>query len=158
MYELCNSLEQRRVLFDIMRMLVIRVVVLPLVLSLGLAALVGGLAALSGLDPVDFALRFLGEATVTLSEPLSSLWAVCFLAVAICFGAGRNLSCLMQTPSLPADIVPRLAQLIAIWTRALTGIGDHLYGLRHWPLLVICPSRIATSTSSDLAGATPRLE
>ena len=126
-------------------------------LPLACALLFGGLAALVGLPPVEFALDFLSKAAIALSVPVAQLWAVGFFAVAICFGVGRGLPVLLQHRPLSAGLITRITQTVGLGALPLPGIGALCASAHRWRLST-GPSRTALSTASDLAGSAPRME
>ena len=156
MSEYFNAPERnaiRTILAGLMRGSLIWLVGLPLACAL----LFGGLAALVGLPPVEFALDFLNKAAIALSVPVVQLWAVGFFAVAICFGVGRGLPALLQHRPLSAGLITRIMQTVGLGALPLPGIGALCARAHRWSLSTR-PSRIALSTASDLAGSAPRLE
>lgn len=130
----------------------------PVALPLGFALLFGVLGALGGLDPVDFAFDFIGEAACDLSGPVLNLWIGCFLITAFFFGVGKRLPDLLQHRALSVHIIPRFTRTIALWASRPDVIVTLFCSPHHGMQLLTRPSRTALSTAPDLAGATPRLE
>ena len=151
-------MAQRSAIRDILSGLVRHSLIWPFALPLAFAIIFGGLAALVGVPPVEFALDFLGEAAIALSGMTAKLWTLCFFVVAICFGVGRSLPMLLQHRSLNGGIVACFTQAAAIWASPEAGAAALYASPGRWGLILTRPSQTALSTASDLAGSTPRLE
>ena len=157
MYEFLNEKDRREVR-AILLVLMRHSVVLPFAMPTGFAILFGIVGVLVGLEPIDFAISFLGEALLDLSGLIANLWIICFLCAAFFFGIGRNLPRLLQHRSLNSDVVARFTQTFALDAPCLEGIATLFWGPFHRLPLLVRPSRVALSTSSALAGAAPKLE
>ena len=121
------------------------------------AILVGGVAALAGLPPLDFALNFLGQVFIDLSGIIANLGTAIFFAAALYYGVSPRLPGLLLHRSLTAGIIARFTRLCALWTPPLAGVA--FAANRHNALAVLTrPSRVALCTAADLAAAAPRLE
>lgn len=122
------------------------------------AVLVGGVAALAGLPPLDFALNFLGQVFIDLSGIIANLGTAIFFAAALYYGVSPRLPGLLLHRSLTAGIIARFTRLCALWTPPPAG-GVAGAANRHSALAALTrPSRVALSTAADLAAAAPRLE
>ena len=72
------------------------------------AILVGGVAALAGLPPLDFALNFLGQVFIDLSGVIANLCIAIFFAAALYYGVSPRLPGLLLHRSLTAGSPGRL--------------------------------------------------
>lgn len=126
---------------------------------LGGAFLVGGLAALAGLPPLDWALDFLGRAFIALSGPAANLCLAIFFAAALYYGVSPRLPGQLWHRPLTAYIVARFTLLCALGT-AQQAAGVISFAANRTSVLAALtrPSRVALSTAADLAGSAPRLE
>ena len=123
------------------------------------AFLVGGLAALSGLPPLDLALDFLGRAFIALSGPAANLCLAVFFAAALYYGVSPRLPGQLWHRPLTAYIVARFTLLCALWTaQQAAGVMDFAAHRTSLLAALTRPSRVALSTAADLAAAAPRLE
>lgn len=157
MYAYLNR-EQQAVTRKVLRALALNTAFQPVAIPLFFAVLLGGLAGLAGLSPVDFGLRLLGDAAIVLSGVTVKLWLLCFFAVVLCFGPGRGLPYLLWHRSLSAGLAARFTQSVAIRTSSHADVATLFAGPCRWQIVLTRPSRIALCTASDLAGSTPRLE
>lgn len=129
-----------------------------LAMPLAGAVLVGGMAALAGLPPLEFALDFLGRAFVELSGIVANLLIIIFFVAALYYGVSPELPGQLLHRSLTAGIAARFTLLCALWTPHQVG-GVALSANWHNALAALTrPSRVALGTASDLAGSAPRLE
>ena len=126
---------------------------------LGGAFLVGGLAALSGLPPLDLALDFLGRAFIALSGPAANLCLSLFFAAALYYGVSPRLPGQLWHRPLTAYIVARFTLRCVLWT-AQQAASVMAFAANRTSILAALtrPSRVALSTAADLAAAAPRLE
>ena len=122
------------------------------------AFLVGGLAALSGLPPLDLALDFLGRAFIALSGPATNLGLSLFFAAALYYGVSPRLPGQLWHRPLTAYIVARFTLLCALWTAQQAGVISFAANRTSLLAALTRPSRVALSTAADLAGSAPRLE
>ena len=157
MYQYANA-QERGAIRDILAGLMRHSLIWPVAMPLAFAAMFGGLAALAGIPPVEFALDFLGDAAIALSGVTAKLWTVCFFVAAICFGVGRSLPMLLLHRSLNGSIVARFTQAVAIRGPHPAGVAALCTSSCRWGQILTRPSQTALSTASDLAGSTPRLE
>ncbi len=122
------------------------------------AALLGGLTALVGLPPLDFALNFLGRAFIDLSGLIANLGLIIFFISALYYGVSPALPGQLLHRSLTARVAARFTLLCSLWTPDQVG-SVALSANRHSVLAALTrPSRVALCTAADLAGPSPRLE
>lgn len=156
MYELSDA-QSRSAIRQFLAALVRNSIIWPLAIPAGFALLFGLLAALAGIPPLAFALNFLTQSAVALSEFTVNLWAVIFFAAAFCFGVGRNLPQLLLHRPLNAAAIVRFTQAVGPGAAPLGDSLPHCANASRWQPLTH-RSRTTSSTVSDLAGASPRLE
>ena len=150
--------RHRRAVRDALSASVRSSVLLPIAIPLGVAVLLGGLAALAGADPIDFAGAFLGQAAVAVAGITAKLWAACFLCAAFCFGISRSLPYLLQHRPLDGRIVARFTRAIALVAPWVGGVTALASGPIHRFFGQIRAGPLAPSAPSSLAGAVPQLE
>ena len=122
------------------------------------AVLMGGLAALVGLPPLDFALDFLGRAFVELSGLIANLLIIVFFVAALYYGVSPALPGQMLHRSLTARVAARFTSLSALWTPHQVSGAAFAANWHNALAALTRPSRVALCTASDLAGSAPRLE
>ena len=123
---------------------------------LGFAGLFFLMALSVGMPAGDFALDFVLDAVVPVSDVVAWCWLMAFFIAAVGFGCGRELAG-MFLPSPARAIIGRLTQTAAIWAAAMRPYPA-IYAGAYWGFNPIArPSRIAVSTATELAGPAPRL-
>ena len=124
---------------------------------LGFGALFFLLALSAHMPASDFALDFMLDAVVPVSDVVVRCWLVAFFLAAGCFGAGQELAGTFLPPPVRAVIV-RLTQTATIHAPPMR-ICPAIFAGACWGFNPIArPSRIVVSTSAELAGPVPRLE
>ena len=123
----------------------------------GFGALFFMMALSVGMPASDFALDFILDAAVPVSDIIAKCWLVAFFVAAVCFGGGQELAAMYLSPPL-RNVVARITQTAPVFAPSVR-LHPTIFASEYWGFDPIARgSRLAEGTATDLAGPAPQLK